>query len=100
MSDKSSDDDEDLLVMGPDLGEDQRPFIRKNSEGLHAGILKLAREGEPISEDALHVQHRGPGPLYDVKPVFDKNSRSRPASAGYRKGWDRIFGGKPTVGQA
>jgi len=98
--DSDSTEDEDVLLMGPDLGDDSRPFYRKNSEGLHAGLMRPVKEGQPIPEDAFQVEHKGPGPVYKVTPVFDKNSHSRPATAAYKKGWDRIFGGKSVVGQA
>lgn len=93
-------EDEDVLLMGPDLGDEVRPYYRQNSDGVRAGLMRPVKEGQPLPEDAFSVEHRGPGPVYKVHPVFDKNSHSRPATAAYKKGWDRIFGGKPTVGQA
>lgn len=93
-------EEEDILVAGPDLGDQQRPFVRKNSSGICAGIMRPVKEGAPIPENSFQVEHKGPGPLYNVRPVYDKNSHSRPATAAYVKGWDRIFGGKATVGQA
>lgn len=93
-------EEEDVLVMGPDLGDESRPFCRKNSEGIHAGIMRPVKEGEALNERAFTVEHKGPGPLYNVRPILSKNAHSRPATAAYVKGWDRIFGGKATVGQA
>jgi hypothetical protein len=98
-SKKAPKEEEDVLVMGPDLGDSSRPFYRKNSEGVHVGVLRPVPEGEEPSDDAIAVSYRGPGPVYDVHRV-EAHSHSKPATAGYRKGWDRIFGGKATVGQA
>lgn len=92
--------DEDVLVLGPDLGENHHPFYRKNSSGIQAGIMRPVKEGETLTEDALFIEHQGPGPVYKVTPVFEKSSRSKPATADYRDGWNRIFGGKAHVGSA
>lgn len=91
---------DDLLVMGPSLGEGgQRPYVRQNEEGTRVGVLRPVKEGESLTEDALVVEHRGPGPIYKVTPVFDK-AKSRPSTESYRQGWEKVFGGGRTVGQA
>jgi hypothetical protein len=98
-------DDEDVLVMGPILDQDLRPFCRKNSEGIHTGIMRPVKEGESLGQNSFMVEHQGPGPLYKVHPIFEKPSqegvsRSRPATREYLAGWDRIFGGQKVVGEA
>jgi hypothetical protein len=60
-------------MLGPDLGGNQRPFYRKNNEGIHAGILRPVKEGEVLTEDAVYLEHQGPGPLYKVTPLFEKS---------------------------
>lgn len=91
---------EDTLVMGPDLGQGRRPYVRQNEEGVGFGVMRPVKDGEPLTEDAFVVEHQGPGPVYKVTPVFEKSSKTKPATPDYRKGWDRIFGRKQTVGQA
>jgi hypothetical protein len=98
VADPKKQDEEDTLVMGPDLGNERRPFLRRNSDGIQAGIMSPVKEGMPLPEDSFYIEHRGPGPVYKVTPLG--KSKSRPATAGYLKGWDRVFGGKQTVGQA
>lgn len=91
---------EDVLVLGPDLGENHRPYCRKNSSGIQAGIMRPVKDGETLTEDAVFIERQGSGPVYKVTPVFEKSSRSKPATAEYRDGWNRIFGGKTHVGSA
>lgn len=95
---KKSVEDEDTLILGPDLGNERRPFFRRNSDGIQAGIMSPVREGMPLPDDSFFIEHQGPGPVYKVTPLG--KSKSKPTTAGYRMGWDRVFGGKPTVGQA
>jgi hypothetical protein len=94
----SKKDEEDTLIMGPDLGNERRPYLRKNSAGVQAGIMSPVKEGVPLPEDSFYIEHQGPGPIYKVTSLG--HSKSKPATAGYRKNYDRIFGGKQTVGQA
>jgi hypothetical protein len=91
-------EDDDTLIMGPDLGNERRPFFRRNSDGIQAGIMSPVKEGMPIPEDSFYIEHQGPGPVYKVTPLG--KSKSRPTTREYRKNYDRIFGGKTTVGQA
>ncbi len=99
-------DDEDVLFMGPDVGEDRdiRPFVRRRpGQDFEAGLMRPVRDGEPLDQDAVFLEHKGPGPVYRVTNVFEPKEsgiRSRPSTDDYRDGWDRIFGNKTPVGQA
>jgi hypothetical protein len=95
---KKPSEDEDTLIMGPDLGNDRKLFLRKNSDGVQSGIMTPVKDGMPLPDNSFYIEHRGPGPLYSVTPLG--KSKSKPTTAGYRKNFDRIFGGKATVGQA
>lgn len=104
MGDKDEKDSEDVLFMGPDLKGDVRPFVRrKPGHGFEAGLMRPVKDGEPIGNDAVFLEHKGPGPIYKVSEVFqapNQPARSKPTTENYREGWDRIFENKAPVGQA
>ena len=102
----------DELVPGPAIGNG-RLFVRHNANHeVSVGVLHPVKEGENIAgRDVLRLDHIE-GQRYAVTEL---NSTAKPTSApassdktgpaqvntkNYRDGWDRIFGTKPTVGQA
>ena len=80
--------------MGPDLGGGYNPYVRHRSDcRMECGIGKRVPKGK----GDLSLEHRGPGPVFSVT---ETNGPAKVATPSYRKGWDRIFGTAPTVGQA
>ncbi len=107
----------DMLVPGPDLGNGVRTFTRHLPDyTVVGGVMKPLKEGEPILDGGVFmVKPRGDGtPICDVEDVPIPGQKTcqeciaeaghkgpaRVATPKYRDGWDRIFGGKPEVGQA
>jgi len=102
--------DDDHVHLGPRVGEDGVAFVRCHPDGTtHAGVLRPAKEGEPLYDGAIRLEHRGPGPVYNVIDEYKRETpqqcceeRSGPAKVttdAYRNGWDNLFGNQ-TVGQA
>lgn len=104
-------DKKDIVHLGPEL-DGSYPYLREqHQEGqrkLSCGFLgKPRRSGEPLHGSGIIIEHRGPGPVYNVVGEFDTASTTpsktkgpaKVATDAYRAGWDSIFGNK-TVGQA
>ena len=93
----------DSVVLGPDIGEGKRPFIRHDTEhNFSIGTMRPIKNGQPIPEDAVSLK-KIKGSHYEVQPIPEEVRNGRPAkvsSPEYRDGWDRIFGKKPTIGLA
>ena len=88
----------DLLTLGPDLGNGDRPFIRKDTEDkISIGTMHPIQDGEPLPENAVSLR-RIDGSMFEVEQIHKGPSRA--VSDDYRGGWDRIFGGKQSVGIA
>jgi len=92
---------EDTVVLGPPEEDGSHTCIRKTPDGK-VGIGKFYPEGvDPDGEgsgEAVALEQIE-GNLYRVS----ESSRSGPAkvtSDAYRVGWDNLFGGKKTVGEA
>lgn len=111
-----SDEKKDRLCLGSAIAENTYPFIRKSANGeLSGGIVSDDASKLPVCSGLLDLHHLE-GREYEVRedihmtaPYYseDRSSpaegRSGPAnvnSADYLAGWDRIFGGNKTVGEA
>jgi hypothetical protein len=97
---------EDVLFMGPPLNNGLSPFLRHRSDcSTETGLARVVREGEPLHNRALLLERRKDSPgTFNVRGTYSPDSsQSGPpkvATPEYRTGWDRIFGGSPTIGQA
>lgn len=102
--------DDDVLHLGPDLGNGTHPFVRHRPDhSIEAGLARPFKDGEPLNfcgdGAAVHLSHRGPGAVYDVEDLYTpekseaKSGPSMVNSSEFRDGWDRIFG-KQAVGEA
>jgi len=120
MCDDPKNDDcggKDMLVPGPEIGNGFRTFSRHLPDHtIVEGVMRPLKHGEPImSGEVLSVKPRKDGtPVCDVESIdipgqsvcancCHEESHKGPAKVttrAYRSGWDRIFGGKPEVGQA
>jgi len=96
---------EDVLLMGPDLGDGTRACLRNNGGVFSAGTLATIKDGQPISSELVRLTQRT-GNLYDVEQLYDpspgsdeKSGPSQVATDDYRTGWEAIWGTK-TVGEA
>lgn len=101
---------QDVLNLGPDIGGGYRPYVRHRADcHMETGIAKTLSgkdEALPSHGRIMNVSHSG-GSMYSVESEYDtagnEVSKSGPAMVSndaYRSGWDRIFGTKPSVGQA
>ena len=98
-------DDDDLVLLGPEIQKGVQPFIRKTPKGeVSTGVLSDEPETLENTDGFLELEHLG-GPLYNVRedcsfttPVR-RSGPAQVASSNYRTGWDAVFG-KTTVGQA
>jgi len=95
----------DELIAGPVLPGGVRPFIRHTKDHqICSGIMRPVREGEPLYEGAVHLEHKQ-GDTYKVTDIFEPPAEATskgPAkvnSRAYRANYDAIFGNR-TVGQA
>lgn len=93
---------DDLISLGPQLPNGDVFCIRhKGDHTIEGGVLSVLPEGDTTSaevgQEVVHLKHRA-GSTYEVT-----ESNKGPAmvnSSAFRSGWDSIFGGRPTVGQA
>jgi hypothetical protein len=104
----------DVMKVGPDLGDGFRPYIRHKSDcSMETGWVKPHPDGKPIgdADGLIQLEGREGGDVFNVKTLYerprhagdvagDKNGPAMVSSPAYRDGWDRIFGNKATVGQA
>ncbi len=90
--------------MGPSLSNGVRPFVRHRSDcSTETGFVKRVQEGEPIYDGAMLLEPRNNEPgAFNVRGTYQSNQSGPPkvTTNEYRDGWDRIFGGTATVGQA
>jgi len=97
---------DDLMELGPELPCSRaRPFVRRREPEAapEFGVTVPLREGQPITDSVVHLEHRGPGDVYKVSNPLGGEAPAGPAKVTtdeYRTGWDRLFSSKPTVGQA
>lgn len=91
------------VILGPEIAPGVRHCIRPHDDGVEIGTLYndgvAPREIEehPLSEQVVLTHHDGDEPhVYEMRSC----GPAKVNSAKFRDGWDRIFGGKQTVGQA
>ena len=94
-----ADDADDTMILGPEVDPGVNLYIRRRGDQTDCGLVRSVKEGEPLYDEALMLQRRGSGPVYDVTPVFAGNSRSKPTTDEYRNGWEKVFG-KREIGSA
>ena len=95
----------DLLQMTGVTKDGDYTYVRHraNHEG-ETGVLRIPKEGKPL-QNPIALKSVNDQGLFEVEVLAGV---SEPVSKGpakvstdeYRDGWDRIFGGKKTVGQA
>ena len=71
--------------------------LRKRGDTIEAGLVRAAREGQPLHGELVRLRPREGTPLLDVEVLHDARPRAlgRPpkvATKAFRSGWDRIFG--------
>lgn len=113
------------LPLGPAEGGGVA-VLRLKDETLEVGLLREARDGQPVMGELVRLEARGDGsPLYDVEVLHDARpgasarataeppsksaaggpvtSRARKgpplvASEAYREGWEQVFGARSPRG--
>lgn len=97
------------LIPGPELPNGDRLCVEhKEGHELRAGVMHMAKEGEPMPDDAVVIKPMEGTPFYEVgESVADLKAGAAGAkgpakvnSAAFRDGYDRIFGKRAEVGQA
>jgi hypothetical protein len=98
MAEKPPSQSEDLVIMGPPVGDEGAHLCqRRSAEGIDFQVIRPIQEGEPIPDNAVDLKHIS-GPFYSSTPA--RKGPSTAASPAFRSGWDRIFGKSADVGQA
>jgi hypothetical protein len=93
---------EDVVMLGPDLGNGMRPAIRHTSGcEVSFGTVVDVKDGQPIPEGAtmMTLEARENGPGFKVVDEY-RHGPAQVATPAYRQNYDRIFGGSQTVGSA
>lgn len=97
----------DFLTVGPDFGEGPVYLRHRADHTLETGVLRGIEEGKPINAPLVNLKGREGSNVFDVEEIGDFRSQGRPASGpamvatdSFREGWDRIFGGRQSVGEA
>lgn len=100
----------DRVSLGPVIGPNARLAMRETDGHVEPIIVQRVADGEPLNEgdeiSAVENPNCRCGRWQDLKPVYKRDGRAtesgpaQVATEGYRAGYDRIFGKKPTVGLA
>jgi len=94
---------EDVVMLGPDLGNGVRAAIRHSSGcDMALGTVMDVKDGQPIPEGAtmMTLEPRENG-QHGFKVVNEyRHGPVQVATPAYRQNYDRIFGGSQTVGSA
>lgn len=101
--DGSSCDGGEYVVAGPQLPDGGYAAIHHRPDhSVTAGAVYKMESRTPMSDDTVLVQSvDGSNRMEVIGTVGDlKKGPAKVTSDAYRKGWDGIFGKKPTVGQA
>jgi hypothetical protein len=105
---KKTDNHSDVIAVGPVLPNGDITFVRQREEDtgtvIESGTMRVLPEGPPEDKpddvsDVLRISHLQDN-LYRVDEVVHKGGPAMVNSAAYKSGWDTIFGGTQTVGQA
>lgn len=94
--------DSDVLQAGPELPGGARPFIRHTKDHeIQAGMMTPVREGEPLNgRKVFYLEGREQDGDFDVTEITPGTGPAKVNSEKFKTGWDRIFGAKPSVGEA
>jgi len=98
---------QDLMALGPETAQGLRPYLRHTADcQVKAGLIRPMREGEPMVGGGVCLEHKE-GHVYAVVhevpsmvATMDRSGPAQVATDDYRQGWDRIFGSRPTIGEA
>lgn len=96
-------DGDEYIIPGPPLPDGSRMCLRHAGDhSMRPGVMRVLKDGEPMSENALLLKHREGTPVYDIvgSVAEMKKGPSKVNSPAFKSGWDRIFGNKTPVGSA
>lgn len=97
-----ADNEKGKIKIGPEIAPGTHAAIRRDADGTERTLsIRSAADGTPMSpntEIALMSAEERDG-WRDVQTVY-RNGPAQVATPAYRDGYDRIFGKKPTVGEA
>ncbi len=94
--------DDVVLVHGRTDDGKGLKVLRKKADELSAGEVRPVEEGKPLVGDLVRLKPRPEMPLlcdvdveYEApRPAKEGGGPARVSSTAYRKGWDRMWGGK------
>ena len=99
----------DVIAVGPMLPTGDITFVRQRQDDdgtgtiVEGGTLRVLPNGPPDEPsdgaEVLKVSHLQDN-LYKVDEVVHKGGPAMVNSTAFRNGWETIFGGRQTVGQA
>lgn len=85
----------DELIAGPKLPDGSRPFIRRTDDGISCGMMRDAKDGQPVNGCELVNLQRIEGERFRVESIYGhKTGPTKVTSDMYRTGWDKVFGNK------
>jgi len=94
---------DEFVIPGPQLPGGARMCLHHGVDHtVRTGVMRPFEDGKPLDERAVLLEHREGTGLYNVVgPVSDlRKGPSKVNSPAFKRGWDNIFGRKPTVGEA
>lgn len=88
----------DQVRIGPEIRPGVRVGVRRNESGERQVLMSQIKDGEPLlGREAAIVHSECHDGWHDLTSLSGPPQVATPA---YRAGYDRIFGKKPTVGEA
>jgi hypothetical protein len=94
---------DDFVELGPELRDGNFAAVRERGGVAEPTVIRPAREGEPLPDDAMLLEPTDEPRRYAVTEVRELRGGRGPAQVateGYRENHDRIFGNQREVGQA
>jgi hypothetical protein len=93
----------DELVVGPEMGDGTRPFVRHTADHrLLGGFMRSAKDGQACNGCEVVALTPLDGSRYKVETLYDGSAAKGPSKVStreYRSGCERTFGRKG-AGQA
>lgn len=92
-----------MVHLGPRIGPNAYLGVRHTKEHEFEPVLARRREdGESLAPDELIGHPRETPGVYDLdeSPKTSIKGPAKVSSRAYRQGWDTIFGGQVSVGEA
>jgi hypothetical protein len=96
---------DEYVLPGPTLPNGNQLILHHHEDHtITHGVIRPRREGAPLDDSTILFEPREGTPLYNVVGTVGELKRgevrkgpSKAVSNAYRKGWDSVFGNKPST---